>query len=274
MRRVMVVAACGFVLSLAVLVERAAAACPADSVRSGPVCMDAYESSVWDLSTVPTSNGIKARLVARIRAGTATFARLTRAGAVQRGLAAGDLAANGCPDTGNGCVDIYAVSVPGVVPSAFVNWFQAAAAARNSGKRLPTNQEWQAAALGTPDPGVDDGSTTCATSTSLGPTGSRSNCVSDVGAFDMVGNLQEWVADWVPRATAPGSCAPVPGYNSWGAFSDDLQCLIGAATNGEPGALVRGGSFFSGAVPAGVFYVTAGGGPTEGAGTVGFRCAR
>jgi hypothetical protein len=269
----MIVAACGFVSSLVVLVTPAAAACPADSAQSGPVCIDKYESSVWDLAAVPAGRG-KARLIASIQAGTATLARLTFWGAVQRGLAAGDLAANGCPDTANGCVDVYAVSLPGVTPSAFVTWFQAAAAARNSGKRLPTNQEWQAAALGTPDPGIDDGSTTCATGTSLGPTGSRSGCVSDVGAFDMVGNLQEWVADWVPRAVAVASCAPVPGYNSWGSFSDDLQCLVGAATAGPPGVLVRGGSFFSGPVPAGVFYVVAGGGPQESSPTGGFRCTR
>ena len=43
------------------------------------------------------------------------------------------------------------------------------------------------------------------------------------GAFDMVGNLDEWVADWVPR-----SDDPCPGL--WGAFSNDAQCLGGAST--------------------------------------------
>jgi hypothetical protein len=263
------------ILSLQARVDLAGM-CPADSVRSGPVCVDKYENSVWDLSAVSTG-ATKAKLVASIHAGNATLASLTSAGGVQRGLFPGDLAANGCPETGNGCVDVYAVSLPGVTPSAFINWFQAATAARNAGKRLPTNQEWQMAALGTPDPGADDSTTTCATASPLGATGSRNGCISDVGAFDMVGNLQEWVADWVPRATpappAPLGCAPTPGYNSWGAFSDDLQCLVGAATTGEPGALIRGGSFISGAA-AGVFYVTAGGGPTEPAGTWGFRSAR
>jgi len=85
----------------------------------------------------------------------------------------------------------------------------------------------------------------------------------------MVGNLQEWVADWVPKS--PSLCS-----NTWGAFSDDLQCLVGGAgTTGLPGALIRGGSFFSGDVAAGVFYITAGGSPSEGTGgTWGFRCAR
>jgi formylglycine-generating enzyme required for sulfatase activity len=161
-------------------------------------------------------------------------------------------------------VDVYAVSLPGVTPARSVTWFQAAAAARNSGKRLPTNQEWQAAALGTPDPGFDDGSTTCATATSLSATGSRSDCISDVGAFDMVGNLHEWVADWVPRSP---DCS-----NNWGAFSDDVQCLVGAAPSGPPGALIRGGSFYDGAW-GGVFFVSGNLGPEAGFDSVGFRCA-
>ena len=45
-------------------------------------------------------------------------------------------------------------------PSGFFSWFQAAAAARNSFKRLPTNAEWTVAALGTPDGIPDNGSTT------------------------------------------------------------------------------------------------------------------
>jgi formylglycine-generating enzyme required for sulfatase activity len=136
---------------------------------------------------------------------------------------------------------------------------------------LPTNQEWQAAALGTPDPGTaDDGATTCATDSFLSATGSRGGCVSDVGAFDMVGNLQEYVAEWVPRS--PAQCSLVPN-NNWSAFSDDLACLVGAAMSGPPGAIVRGGSFISGA-RAGVFAVVAGAGPEEPAGTWGFRCAR
>jgi formylglycine-generating enzyme required for sulfatase activity len=95
------------------------------------------------------------------------------------------------------------VSVPGVTPSANVTWFQAQEACANAGKRLPTNAEWQIAATGTPDPGPDDGATDCNTSAAgVSPvdTGSRAKCVSSRGAFDMVGNRFEWVADWVPRA--------------------------------------------------------------------------
>jgi Sulfatase-modifying factor enzyme 1 len=109
------------------------------------------------------------------------------------------------------------VSIPGVTPAAKVSWFQALAAARNSGKRLPTNAEWQAAALGTPD-----GAPCRVTSAPGGPllTGTP-GCVSDVGAFDMVGNVWEWVAEWVPISTAcPGWLLDGVGFKS-----DDTNCL-------------------------------------------------
>jgi hypothetical protein len=265
MKRVMRVAAVGIALSLWLIDPVSAAVCPADSVASGTVCIDKYEASVWHVA--PEHRG----LIEQIQKGTVRLAQLIHAGATQLGLASGDLAASGCPATGNGCVDVYAVSIPGVQPGRFITWFQAAAAARNSLKRLPTNQEWQAAALGTPDPGIaDDSATTCSTNGSLSATGSRTGCVSDVGAFDMVGNLQEYVAEWVPRS--PAGCSLIPN-NNWPAFSDDFACLVGAAMSGPPGAIVRGGSFISGAY-AGVFAVVAGAGPEEPAGTWGFRCAR
>src|SRR5262249_56520392 len=103
---------------------------------------------------------------------------------------------------------------------------------------------------GTPDPGTDDGASDC-NIFGLGrpvETGSRANCRSSWGAFDMVGNVAEWVADWVPQSTA------CPG---WGGFSDDEMCLSGAsATATGPGALVRGGQFNS-VISAGGFAVDA-----------------
>ncbi len=265
----LVVAVFGFALGLA---APAAAAwwCPPDSVLSGNLCMDKYEASVWE-----TTNAI---LILKIKLGTVTLADLTAAGAIQRGVSSDDYG-SGCPDTGNRCVDFYAVSIPGVTPSANFTWFQAAAAARNSGKRLPTNAEWQAAALGTPDPGASPGSEDCNTNSGVPDlTGARANCKSDVGAFDLVGNLFEWVADWVPQST--GAC---PGWYPTGGFSsDDLMCLAGASTTAGPGALIRGGGFLGGefggnfpdGAPAGVFAVVGYFTPSGVDVVIGFRAAR
>jgi hypothetical protein len=264
--RVISIAAVGVMLSLRIMVMPAwAKGCPDDSVQSGTVCMDKYEASVW---LVPP---MEKKLIGKIQKGTATLADLQRAGAVELGLATGDLSANGCPSTGNGCLDVYAVSIPEVTPAAFITWFQAAAAARNSFKRLATNQEWQVAALGTPDTGgADDQSTTCNTDTlvpGVAPTGSRSACASDVGAFDMIGNVSEWVADWGDLANDCTSWSP--------RFGDDLSCVGGPGSgfSNLPGAFLRGGSWGFRTF-AGVFAVRAGADPSFASFNVGFRCAR
>jgi formylglycine-generating enzyme required for sulfatase activity len=144
-------------------------------------------------------------------------------------------------------------------------WFQANLACANSGKRLPSNAEWQMAATGSPDPGGDNGTTDCNTGNAFHvvATGSRSGCVSAFGAFDMVGNLYEWVADWVPQSTTCGS---------WSGSGDD-QCLAGAATTGEPSALLRGGNFTN-AAGAGPLAVNGDYGLSSSFSGFGFRCAR
>lgn len=232
--------------------------CPRDSVRSGTVCMDKYEASVWQ-----TTNK---RLIRKIRNGTVTLSELRSAGAVQVQFDAPEQPVTGCPYNGAGCKDFYAVSIPGVQPTMYVSWFQATAIARNSWKRLPSNAEWQVAALGTPD-ATDDTSLTCNTGNPPNTViaGAHPDCVSDVGAYDMVGNLLELVSDWVPLSTTCGD---------WIDFSDDLQCFAGAATSGPPGVLMRGGFAGEGAVagPLSIrgdtHVVTASGGP------IGFRMAR
>jgi formylglycine-generating enzyme required for sulfatase activity len=242
------------------------ARCPVDAVVSGTACMDKYEASVW---RVPNPLGVNRSLVRKIQQGQATTALLMAGGATQLGIGNRDDYAP-CADSGQNCADdIYAVSVPAVAPSANLTWFQAQAACENARKRLPSNAEWQAAVVGTPDPGEDDGTTDCNTASAFAEvaTGSRTACVSARGAFDMVGNLYEWVADWVPRSTTCGSWSP--GVSP----TDDDQCLAGASTTGEPAALVRGGNFFSGA-PAGPLAVL-GTAPLSGPNIgIGFRCAR
>jgi hypothetical protein len=200
---------------MAVFIVRSMEVCPTldptdEMVRVGGVCIDKYEASLWD---APVGGNL-----------------IT--GAIP------------CSPTGRNCTNIYARSVAGVPPRFSVTWFQAQQALANSGKRLPTNAEWQMAAAGTPDhPGpcnTDSGTTW--------NTGSNPGCISNHGAFDMVGNLREWVADWVPGST---TC---PG---WGSFSDDVMCLSGATTTAQnPGIVIRGGDFLTGS-SSGPFAVDA-----------------
>jgi hypothetical protein len=164
-------------------------------VKVGSLCVDKYEASLW---TSPTG-------------GTQITGEVP------------------CSVYGQDCTNIFARSVAGVAPRGTVTYFQAQEALANSGKRLLTNAEWQMAVAGTPD------STACNV-VGTAPqknTGASPGCISNHNVSDMVGNLAEIVADWVP---VPTTCP------NWGSFSDDLMCLSGASTTDQSAAaLVRGG---------------------------------
>jgi hypothetical protein len=256
--------------------------CPPDSVKVGNVCVDTYEASLWQLDPANVT------LVRRVQTGRAALADLVAGGAIPLSFSACgamDFVSN-FPRTGNWTPvpgsnppspGLYAVSVAGVQPARCITWFQANQACLLSGKRLLTNSEWQGAAAGTPDPGAaDDGSTTCVT-TGNGPadTGSRSSCKSLWGAFDMIGNMDEWVGDWADRSI---SCTNWPA-----SLGGDFSCVGGPGTTGNPGetsgtlslpgAFTRGGSSSVG-TNAGVFAIDAGTDPSQRSPNIGFRCAR
>src|SRR5262249_1909504 len=137
-------------------------------------------------------------------------------------------------------------------------------------RALATNQEWQRAAAGTPDPGTDNGTTDC----NISPggtvnTGSRSSCKSSWGVFDMVGNVEEWVADWADlNASGCTDATTVYGFPV-----GDQICFGGDGSPQVPGALRRGGHHFLGS-SAGVFAVRASFDPSSSFFVNGFRCAR
>ena len=282
-RRYIVVGCTAVCLAAAVSAGAGTLRCPPDSVKVGNLCIDTYEASVWQ---IPPSN---TALVKLVQAGKATLANLTAGGATQLGAAATcgiDDYGLYFPSTGEWTPvpgsnppspGVYAVSIPGVQPSACITWFQANQVCRLSGKRLARNDEWQAAAQGTPDPGTDNQTTDC--NVGIGGladhpvnTGSRSSCKSSWGVFDMVGNVKEWVADWGDLANSctrwTTSAPDIPG--------GDFSCFGGSGGGGSnslPGAYIRGGSFVDGS-GAGVFEADARLDPSRHFNNIGFRCAR
>jgi uncharacterized membrane protein len=255
--------------------------CAPDSVLVGTTCVDAYEASVWSISPVNTT------LVAKVQAGTASLADLTGGGAVQLGgeacLPAYPVTfprdGNWTPVVGSSppSPGIYAASIPGVVPSACISWLQANQACLLSRKRLLKNVEWQGAAAGTPDPGGMAGPNDCnldAPGTSA--TGIRANCRSLWGAFDLVGNLEEWVAEWAENPVACTDWMSATGFSN-----GDQSCVGGAGGPGGtadfksiPHPFARGGRWLDVTFP-GVFSVRSIGPPhTTVNPLAGFRCAR
>jgi len=238
--------------------------CPKDAVLVGTLCMDTYEAGAWQ---VPDPTGNNKGLVKKIQKGAVkNAAELVSNGATLLGQGGDDFAP--CGDRGEGCADVFAVSLPDVIPSAYVTWFQAQQACANSGKRLPTSAEWQMAVIGTPDPVTDNTTTDCNVQTlnEAVPTGSRASCVSNAGIYDMVGNLHEWVADWVQRSTG------IPGWDSIG--SNDYNSFAGASTTSIPAALLRGGHFNNNINDAGPLTIDAGVTPLGSSFRHGFRCMR
>jgi hypothetical protein len=170
-RRYIVVGCTAVCLVAAVPAGAGTLKCPPDSVKVGTNCIDTYEASVWQID--PTNKS----LVKKVRDGKATLADLTGGGATQLVPAQmctpgfpGNFPSDGnwtpvpgvTPPSPGASPGVYAVSIPGVLPSACLSWFQANQACLLSGKRLLTNREWQGAAAGTPDPGADNLTTDCA----------------------------------------------------------------------------------------------------------------
>ncbi len=108
------------------------------------------------------------------------------------------------------------VSVAGAVPWRFISQSQAAEACAKAGKRLPTPKEWYQAALGTLDKNLNWGPDDCHVSKNWpeqpGKTGTGKNCVSSAGAYDMIGNVWEWVDGSIDDGMYNNRELPSPGF--------------------------------------------------------------
>ena len=102
---------------------------------------------------------------------------------------------------GNYCIDTHEFPGAGATPKTRVSWFQAKSACEADGKRLCELGEWRGACGSRYPYGKGFDANKCNTADedgferSIAKTGSFKECRSRSGAYDMVGNVHEWVAE-------------------------------------------------------------------------------
>ncbi len=173
------------------------------------------------------------------------------------------------------------ISKSGTLPWRFVNLSQAQRACAAAGKRLLSNEEWYRAALGTP-----------ADEKVCGPQGGRSDsaqtagespeCVSTTGAYDMIGNVWEWVDGQVESGSYRDRVLPNAGYVT-GVDQDGVALSTGEGADELYGkdymwqdpsgirGMLRGG-FYGNGEDAGLYALNASVDLGFGSAGIGFRC--
>jgi formylglycine-generating enzyme required for sulfatase activity len=182
-----------------------------------------------------------------------------------------------------------AVSAAKAVPWRNLTQIQAATLCAKAGKRLPTSEEWFSASLGTPDKDSNWGLDDCQVNNNWiqqpGLTGSGKNCVSYAGAYDMVGNVWEWVKGEINSGVYGNIKMPDNGYvqavsidglptktdpdNASEIYKNDYLWI---KSDGERG-IARGGYWGNGN-EAGLYSFYAVTEPNLSAVGVGFRCVK
>lgn len=153
-----------------------------------------------------------------------------------------------------------------VFPVGGVTWHEAAAFCQWQHKRLPTEAEWEKAARGpqglefpwgnTWDERLLNAGDDAKWEDGIAPVGSYEHSKSPYGAYDMAGNVWEWVEDWYQPY--PGSTYKNPDF-------------------GQSKKVIRGGGGGMGHYAISPFFRTAARQAAEPLATssdVGFRCAR
>jgi len=145
------------------------------------------------------------------------------------------------------CIDQYESPGKGRMPETGVSLAQAKATCHSRGARLCTESEWEAACRGEGDSSYPYGSsyrrgvcnTDASRSGAIAVAGHFPDCVSAAGAFDMSGNVAEWVAEGGVRGgsaldRADGRCSrsrrvhtePAQGFSDVG-----FRCCMGVRTS-------------------------------------------
>lgn len=171
----------------------------------------------------------------------------------------------------------YAASVKGALPWNYISLSQAQRMCAGAGKRLPSSDEWYHIALGTnPDTCVIDADGTK-------ETGSEA-CIASSGAYDVVGNVWEWVDESIVGNTFNGRTLPGEGYVtsvdaegvaiSSGENADDLygKDYFWSKSEGVFG-MIRGG-FYGSDSDAGLYTINASVSTSFATLGVGFRCVK
>jgi formylglycine-generating enzyme required for sulfatase activity len=179
-----------------------------------------------------------------------------------------------------------AQSVSQRVPWRQVTQHDAQQACSRAGKRLLKPDEWYKAALGTRDASQAFGEDGCNVSHNradgAAPSGDGMRCVSDSGAYDMVGNVWEWVDAVVVHGVYEGVTLPLSGYVQ-GADLAGIAHVTGSAQDERFGGdrvwtdatieagMMRGGYYDSGG-QSGLFSLYAASPQSFTGDAVGFRC--